>query len=313
MLNEIMVNNDGDEENMDEGWWNSILSEEDKIHIDGDEYDNERILNHYRVVDWDKVTDIFEKDEIVRLEVSGFNRGGLLVEGDGIHGFVPISHLINTNFDDDEENIKENLASYVGKSIRLKIIECKPEFDRIVFSERAALSGEGQRNELFNYLEPGLKITGRVTNITDFGVFVDLGGVEGLVHVSELSWGRVQHPSKLVNIDDEIETIVLQVNEDCARVALSIKQLYPNPWMLINRAYKVGDEVEAEITSITRFGAFARLKEGIEGLIHISSIKTIFSNEDYEALLSPGTIVNVEILTIDVEKRRLGLGLISIV
>ena len=110
---------------------------------------------------------------------------------------------------EDEELKKEYLAGHMGKSLRLKIIECKPELDRIVFSERAALAGEGQRNELFNYLEPGLRIKGKITNITDFGVFVDLGGIEGLVHVSELSWGRVQHPKKIVEVGQEIDTIVL--------------------------------------------------------------------------------------------------------
>lgn len=314
MFNGIMVNRDNDESDMDEGWWNSILSDEENYHVvEDEEAANDHTLVHCKFIDWDKVRAIYEKDEIVRLEVNGFNRGGLLVEGEGIHGFVPISHLTEINNTlEDEEQKKEYLASHMGNSIRLKIIECKPELDRIVFSERAALAGEGQRNELFNYLEPGLRIKGKITNITDFGVFVDLGGIEGLVHVSELSWGRVQHPKKIVEVGQEIDTIVLQVNEECARVALSIKQLYPNPWKIINRTYQIGDEVDAEITSLAGFGAFARLQEGIEGLIHISSIKSKFINEDINSLLTPGQKVRVEILNIDADKRRLGLGLVNI-
>ncbi len=151
---------------------------------------------------------------------------------------------------------------------------------------------------------------GTVTNITDFGVFIDLGGVEGLVHVSELSWGRVQHPSDVVKVGSTVETLVLQVCEENCRVALSVKRLQTNPWELLAKEYKTGDILPATITSIMRFGAFARLEYGVEGLIHHSSIQAPDTKE-FQSVLHPGQTVNVEILHIDLDRRRLGLGLVN--
>ncbi len=296
----------------DEGWWASILADEEKI------YQEVKVLNcqpcepkSHPAIDWDCVKSIYEQDQVVILEVTGFNRGGLLVHHDGIQGFVPISHLLNLPTELREEARQRELAEYVGKSLYLKIIECEEENDRIVFSERAAQAGEGKRKELFETLKPGTIACGIVTNITDFGAFVDLGGVEGLVHVSEISWGRVDNPTHVLKMGDKVKVIVLQINESNSRIALSIKRLSPNPWDRLVRIYKPGDIVPAEITSIMRFGAFAKLEEGIEGLIHISSFPEHMHGREIEKHFSAGQHVQVKILHIDVDRRRLGLGLIA--
>jgi small subunit ribosomal protein S1 len=245
------------------------------------------------------------------LDVYGFNRGGLLVKGDGIQGFVPVSHLVDLPNDANEESKQEILANYEGRSLFLKVIECEPSSERIVLSERAAQAGEGKRKQLFESLKTGVHATGLVTNITDFGVFVDLGGVEGLVHVSELSWGRVEQPADLFKIGQSVEVMILQVNESTARIALSIKRLTENPWDSLQENHQTGDIIPVVVTAIMRFGVFAKLEEGIEGLIHVSSISEFYGSSDVTQFFQVGQSISVRILHIDAERRRLGLGLVS--
>ena len=263
-------------------------------------------------VDWDQVRDLYDHDEIVIMMVQGYNRGGLLVQGDNIQGFVPVSHLVEMPGGIDEEKRRQILASYIGRSLDLKVIECEPSQERIVLSERAALAGEGRRKQLFRALKNGEVVSGTVTNVTEFGAFVDLGGVEGLIHVSELSWGRVQHPCEVLHIGQVVQTLVLQVSEENARVALSLKRLQSNPWEMLVKRYKPGDVVPATVTTIMRYGAFARLDEGVEGLIHISSVTLPHGARELDKLIKSGQIVQVRILHIDAERRRLGLGLVTL-
>jgi len=211
----------------------------------------------------------------------------------------------------DEATRDIKLRDYIGKKIKLKVIECDPSQDRVVLSERAALAGSGKRKELIESLKPGDQICGTVTNITDFGVFVDLGGLEGLIHVSELSWGRVQDPRSIIDLDDQIFTVVLNVNEENGRVALSLKRRLPNPWELLNSQYAIGDITDASVTSVTRFGIFAKLDLGIEGLIHISSLNQDSVKHELRKLYPPGCTIRVKIIHIDIEKRRLGLRLVD--
>lgn len=297
---------------LDEGWWSSVLSDEDAHNASHKEAapkaSVQPLLN---VVDWPHVQDLYEHDVIIELQVHGYNRGGLLVQGEGVQGFVPVSHLVEMPNGASDEERRRILAGYLGRTLQLKVIECEPSQERIVLSERAALAGEGRRKQLFRTLKPNEVVTGTVTNVTDFGVFVDLGGVEGLIHVSELSWGRVQCPSEVLRVGQEVSAIVLQISEENARVALSLKRLYPNPWEKLLECYKPGDVVPATVTSIMRFGAFARLDEGVEGLIHISSI-SLPEGVDLEHFLEPGQYIRVRILHIEAERRRLGLGLVSI-
>lgn len=297
---------------VDEGWWTSILADEEAVLPDEKEINCRPCIDKSpHTIDWDCVQGIFQRDEVVLLEVYGHNRGGLLVHGDGIQGFVPVSHLIDLQLELDEEEKQEKLVEYLGKSLYLKVIECEPGSERIVLSERAAKAGEGKRKELFTSLKPGTAVCGVVTNVTDFGAFVDLGGVEGLIHVSEISWGRVENPADFVHIGQVVKVTVLQMNETTSRIALSIKRLTPNPWDRLLDNYHPGDVINANITCILRFGAFARLEEGIEGLIHVSSFPENQRKEDISNILTPGQIVKVKILHVDADRRRLGLGLVN--
>ncbi len=296
----------------DEGWWASVLADEkDLSATPRDTGTKSGGQAQQMLVDWEYVKELYDRDEIVLLTVHGYNRGGLLVEGDGLQGFVPVSHLVEMPNALGEEERRSILSEYVGRQLKLKVIECEPDQERVVFSERAALAGEGRRKMLFQSLKPGECVKGIVTNVTDFGAFVDLGGLEGLIHVSELSWGRVQHPSEVLSVGREIQALVLQVSEENSRIALSLKRLEENPWETIVERYKTGDTVKAIVTGITRFGAFARLEEGVEGLIHVSSMNLSHGHTDINKFLSKGQDVTVRILHIDAEKRRLGLSLVT--
>lgn len=296
----------------DEGWWASVLADEESEFSEvGDENCPSCISKQNDVNDWDCIRSIFMRDEVILMEVTGYNRGGLLVQSEGVQGFVPVSHLVNLPQDNSDEEKQVRLASYTGKSLYLKIIECEASNERVVLSERAAQAGEGKRKELFGTLMPGVVACGVITNITDFGAFVDLGGVEGLIHVSEISWGRVENPAHILRVGQQVKVIVLQVNETTSRIALSIKRLTPNPWEELASTHNPGDIVEAELTSIMRFGVFARLEEGIEGLIHISSLPEEQRDHDISLYYSPGQQVRVKILHMDADRRRLGLGLVN--
>src|SRR5512135_2748384 len=194
---------------VDESWWESVLAEEARhpAHSPGRPSGKSESRGDGRSEDgakispnWVQVKDLYQKDQIVDLKVTGCNRGGLLVEGENLYGFVPFSHLVDMAGQVDLSERERYLEGYVGRMLRLKVIECVPEDGRIVFSERAAQAEPGKRSQLFHSLHAGECVQGTVTNITDFGVFVDLGGVEGLIHISELSWGRVVHPNQIVRM-----------------------------------------------------------------------------------------------------------------
>jgi len=313
MLSKRFVSNlDNDKPDIDEGWWASVLADEEAYAGPQKQTASKVPTSGLIAVDWPKVQSLYENDEVTSLQVYGYNRGGVLVQGDGIQGFVPVSHLVDMPCNASEDERRQVLNDYVGRMVDLKVIECEPSQERIVLSERAALAGQGRRRQLFNTLKPGEIVHGTVTNVTDFGVFVDLGGLEGLIHVSELSWGRVQHPSCVLKVDQPVDAQVLMISEENGRVALSLKRLQENPWEVLVNNYQAGDVVTATITSIMRFGAFARLDEGVEGLIHISTIHMPPGNKDLEGYLTSGQQVQVRILHIEAERRRLGLGLVSV-
>jgi len=258
------------------------------------------------MVDWAHAETVYKQDQVVMLSVSGYNRGGLLVEGANLSGFVPYSHLVDMTCQTDGE--RENfLAGYVGKKLSLKVIECVPDEGRVVFSERAARAGAGRRAQLFSHLRPGKIVSGEVTNITDFGVFIDLGGVEGLIHISELSWGRVIHPAHVVQLGQRVEVQVIDILPERCRIALSLKRLQPNPWESVHLRYAVNDIVPATITTVVSYGVFARLEEGLEGLVHVSQVpeEACPLRETYK----DGQKLNVRIIHIDPDHQRLGLSL----
>jgi len=259
-------------------------------------------------VDWEQAEMLFARDQVCTIRVTGHNRGGLLVSGQGLQGFVPVSHLVDLTGNRSGVIPDDWAESYLDQPLKLKIIECDRERGRVVFSERAALAEPGSRNQLLNHLQAGDYTAGTVTNITDFGVFVDLGGVEGLIHVSEISWGRVRHPSDVVSYGQKIQVYVINVDQERSRVALSLKRLYPNPWETADMRYYPGLITEAVITSIVPFGAFARLEQGLDGLIHISEIYQDEEHIPADEVFCEGQKVRVRVLHVDAMHQRLGLS-----
>jgi small subunit ribosomal protein S1 len=297
---------------MDESWWSSILTEKEvgkaSKHHGPDGYLGERNDNRGTPEDWTWARELYDTDDTVDLPVIGYNRGGLLVEAQNLRGFVPISHLVSFQLETGDHERALQLGEFIGSDLCLKVIEYDPERGRLVFSERAAQAGPGRRTELLESLNPNSKVRGTVTNITRFGVFVDLGGVEGLIHVSELSWGRVGHPADVVQCGQEIDVQVLSVERDQGRVALSLKELLPDPWEAVEERYQVGDVVEGMITNVVKFGAFVGIEDGLEGLIHVSELGD-GSFLHPRSVVREGEQVRVRVIHIDAAGRRLGLSL----
>lgn len=307
---------EGGPQPLDESWWAAVLAEDEKTSAPVDEAGAPESGSgpQQAKVDWQQARKIYDCDETVTLEVVDYNRGGLLVKGDDLQGFVPISHLVKIECDlgdQPEDDREEMLSDYLASELKLKVIECDPARGRVVLSERAALFGPGRRMQLLENLLPAERINGTVTNITDFGVFVDLGGLEGLIHVSELSWGRVRHPAEVVKVREDVLVYVISIDQDRQRVALSLKRLNPNPWESADLRYHSGQEVEAVITSVMPFGAFARLEEGLDGLIHVSEMSIEDDMTKPADILNEGQRVQVKVLHVDADKQRLGLSLLS--
>lgn len=303
---------------LDEGWWESVLADEQKfasphqkvvLQSPAEPAIEGPTVSKADLVDWDSVKQFYKSDRIIEMKVIGHNRGGLLVEGDSLAGFVPLSHLIDMAGLDKEEDRDHGLESYVGRSLKVKVIECVPEDERIIFSERAALAEPGKRVELFHTLAAGMKVAGTVTNITDFGVFIDLGGVEGLIHISELSWGRVAHPGQLVQLGQEITVQVLDISAERCRVALSRKRLLPNPWEHALEIFPEGKVVPARITNVLSYGAFASLEAGVEGLIHATEMP-LADGQSPRDILSVGQTLDLRVLHVDPNHQRLGFSMI---
>lgn len=294
----------------DESWWNALLTEAEPTSEPQPLLDPQldaSLDNGHPKVDWAWAKKLYQDDEIICLQVIGYNRGGLLVAGERIQGFLPRSHIVELSNGDSQHTLMEDLATYVGQTLALKVIECDDQEENIVFSERAALAAAGQRVELLRTLKRGDRVKGRVTTVTEFGVFVDLGGVEGLVHISELSWGRVSHPGDVLGLGDEVELYVLDLDQNNCRVALSLKRLQPNPWESVHQRYQPGQVVDAVISCIVPYGAFAHLEDGVDGLIHISEIQACSQNPG--EVLAEGQRVKVTVLQVDAERHRIGLRL----
>jgi len=257
---------------------------------------------------WRKAESLMDGGDVLELPVVGCNRGGLLVGWNGLRGFVPASHLLELAPSLAEEDRQAELHRFVGSRLPLKIIELDPDNNRFVLSERATQVDEGQGQNVLDELRPGDVCSGRVTNLCSFGAFVDLGGFEGLVHISELSWGRVGHPSDVLEPGQQVDVHVLNVEPDRERVGLSIKRLQPNPWRSVEDRYQVGQIVNGTVTHVVDFGAFVRVEDGLEGLIHVSELSGDEGRNPHD-VLRPGDVVSVQILSVDGGRRRMGLRL----
>ncbi|MBN1955643.1 MAG: S1 RNA-binding domain-containing protein [Anaerolineae bacterium] len=249
-----------------------------------------------------------EQKRVLELPVTGYNRGGLLVEWNHLQGFVPVSHLVDFPPYADENERQQALENCKDSILRLRIIEVDVRRKRLVLSERATCSEEAERRDLLQNLQPGDHCRGRVTSLCSFGAFVDLGGLEGLIHISQLSWGRVDHPAEVLSPGQDVEVVVLNVDPERGRIGLSICKAQPDPWASVQDRYFVGQIVEGKITSVVDFGAFAQVEEGIEGLIHVSELAE-------GNFLHPRNIVQEEqvlalrVINVDSQRRRLGLSL----
>lgn len=306
----------------DEGYWKSLLLDDEitcgtiddgedsvwkEYHYDSADEDHEFPIAS--IADWEKVEKVFDNDEIVTLDVIGYNRGGLLVRWGELRGFVPASQLVDFPSDYELDSTRNRLLTeYVGKSLRLRVIELERYKNRLILSERAAQTDAGARDELLHSLKPGDRVSGTVTNLCSFGAFVDLGGVEGLIHISELSWGRVRHPSDILERGDVVTVTVLDVEPEDGRIVLSLKRLQEDPWKGVEERYQVDQEVSGVVTNVVDFGAFVCIEEGLEGLVHISELAEGHFLHPYN-VVHEGDQVRAKILHIDGPGRRLGLSL----
>jgi small subunit ribosomal protein S1 len=260
---------------------------------------------------WRIAQDQYERGDLLEAEVIDHNKGGLIVNLEGIRGFVPISQILNLKREDTADNAETQakLQSMVGRKLQLKIIEINRNRNRLILSERLAVQEwrAKRREELLNELQVGEVRKGVVSNLSNFGAFVDLGGADGLVHISQLAWSRVNHPSEVLKVGQEVEVQVLSVDKEKKKIALSIKRAEVDPWTTVEQRYQVGQLVTGTITKIAPFGAFARIEDGVEGLIHLSELPA--GQQDPKAVLKEGQEVQVRILRIDAERRRLGLSI----
>lgn len=265
--------------------------------------------------DWRRAEELYAAEEIFEAQVAGHNKGGLIVRIGRVRGFVPSSQLVSirrrrTDEREQADGEDPELAKLVGKDLRFKIIEIDRRRNRLILSERAAAREwrREQKEKLLSELQENEVRTGVVSSLCDFGAFVDLGGADGLVHLSELSWGRVSHPREVLGVGDEIEVFVLHIDRDRRRIALSLKRLQPEPWSQIDDLYEIGQLVQGTVTKITNFGAFARLDADVEGLIHISELSDQRIGHPRE-VVQEGQTLDLRVIRIDSARKRIGLSL----
>lgn len=261
-----------------------------------------------REANWELARQAFADDETLELIVVGYNKGGLLATWRDLPGFVPASQLTDFPHFHLKEARNRELERRQNQLIKVKIIELEPEVNRLILSERAAQAAPGQRQELLHQVQVGDILHGCVTNLTDFGAFVDLGGAEGLIHLSELSWSRISHPGDVVRPRQEVDVLVINVDRDAERIGLSLKQLKPNPWQTVEERYQPGQLVEGVVSNVVAFGAFVLLEDELEGLIHVSKLaeETI---PHPAHVLQTGDRVLAQVLTVDGRNHRLALSL----
>ena len=289
--------------------YNPDLKVGDKVEVyveSAEDKKGQLILSHKKaraLKSWDRVNEAFNNDEIVKGFVKTRTKGGMIVDVFGIEAFLPGSQI-------DIKPIRD-YDQFVNQNIDCKIVKINQEFRNVVVSHKALLEAEQEqkRAELIGKLEKGQILEGVVKNITNYGVFVDLGGVDGLIHITDLSWGRVNHPEEVVSLDEKIKVVVLDFNEQQKRIALGLKQLTPHPWDNLNPDLKVGDKVKGKVILIADYGAFVEIEPGVEGLVHVSEMSWSPRLHSAQEFLKAGDEVEAQILSIDREARKISLGL----
>jgi small subunit ribosomal protein S1 len=263
--------------------------------------------------DWRTAETLLASQEVYNGQVAGFNKGGLIVKVGNVRGFIPASQLSAARRRRSEgETPEQKWGRMVGETTQVKVIEVDRSRNRLILSERAAAkeSREAQKDRLLSEIKVGEVRKGHVISLAEFGAFVDIGGADGLVHLSELSWKRVAHPNEVLKVGQEVEVVVLNVERERKRIGLSMKRREDDPWTLVQKKYQVGQLVAGTITKLTKFGAFARIEgeDDIEGLIHISELADGHIDHPKEAV-AEGQTVTLRVVKIDGEKRRMGLSL----
>jgi small subunit ribosomal protein S1 len=259
---------------------------------------------------WRILEKAMESDETTKGKIIGSNRGGAVVEAEGVQGFIPLSQLVGPARELYVPGGEPPKEGFIGMEVEFKIVELNRRRNRAIFSERAALQAwkQIQKMRLVQELNEGETRRGRVAGISNFGAFVDLGGADGLIHISELSWEPIKSPEEVVSVGDEIDVFILKVDRENLKIALSLRRLKPEPWDEVENKFSVGQIVDGVVTKLANFGAFARIDAGIEGLIHISELS-------HEVIKHPRDVVNegdelkLKIIRIEPERRRLGLSL----
>jgi small subunit ribosomal protein S1 len=260
--------------------------------------------------DWKRAEELMNNGEVFEGVVLEANKGGLIVPFGNLRGFVPASHVIDLPRGLGEDDRKNYMVNFVGQKVRVKVIEVNRKRRRLVFSQRDAMRGsrEARKEVLLDELKEGDVRKGIVSGLRDFGAFVDLGGADGLIHISELAWHRVKHPKELLNVGDEVEVYVLKLDAEGKRIGLSLKRLQKNPWAIVEEVYHVGQLVEGSVSRVAQFGAFVSLEPGIEALLHSSQL-TDASTDDARTLIQEGQKLLMRIISIEADKQRLGLSL----
>lgn len=283
------------------------IGDEVEVYIENQEdKKGQLILSHKKARaarSWERVNEALEKDEIIKGYVKCRTKGGMIVDIFGIEAFLPGSQI-------DVKPIRD-YDVFVGKTMEFKIVKINQDFKNVVVSHKALIEAEleQQKKEIISKLEKGQVLEGTVKNITSYGVFVDLGGVDGLIHITDLSWGRVSHPEEIVQLDEKSNVVILDFDDEKKRIALGLKQLTPHPWDALDPSLKVGDKVSGKVVVMADYGAFVEVATGVEGLIHVSEMSWTQHLRSAQDFMKVGDEVEAVILTLDREERKMSLGI----
>ncbi len=278
-----------------------------EVYVESQEDRNgQLVLSHKKaraLKSWDRVNESLEKEEVIKGFIKCRTKGGMIVDVFGIEAFLPGSQI-------DVKPIRD-YDIYVGKTMEFKVVKINHEFKNVVVSHKALIEAEleQQKKEIIAKLEKGQILEGTVKNITSYGVFIDLGGVDGLIHITDLSWGRVSHPEEIVELDQKLNVAILDFDDAKKRIALGLKQLTPHPWDSLDEKLKVGDRVKGKVVVLADYGAFVEIASGVEGLIHVSEMSWSQHLRSAQEFLKVGDEVEAEILTLDREERKMSLGM----
>ena len=283
------------------------IGDEVEVYIENQEdKKGQLILSHKKARatrSWDRVNEALEKDEIIKGYIKCRTKGGMIVDVFGIEAFLPGSQI-------DVKPIRD-YDVFVGKTMEFKIVKINQEFKNVVVSHKALIEAEleQQKKDIISKLEKGQVLEGTVKNITSYGVFIDLGGVDGLIHITDLSWGRVSHPEEIVQLDQKINVVILDFDDEKKRIALGLKQLTPHPWDALDPNLKVGDKVKGKVVVMADYGAFIEIAPGVEGLIHVSEMSWTQHLRSAQDFMKVGDEVEAVVLTLDREERKMSLGI----